>query len=75
MSNLRCYICFNETDEEFVCDRCGNYYCEECSYTFTIHYQYEGGLCYWCSDQKRKKPLIKSEVRERKLKYIFDNLD
>ena len=72
MSNLHCYICFKETDEEFICDKCDNYYCEDCSYTFTIHYQYEGGLCYWCSDQERKTPLIKSEVRERKLKYILD---
>lgn len=71
MSDIRCHICFGKTDEDFLCDRCEEYYCEDCSYTFTLHYQYEGSLCYWCSDQKRKKPLVNSEVREKKLTYIL----
>lgn len=71
MSDIRCHICFGKTYEDFLCDRCEEYYCEDCSYTFTLHYQYEGSLCYWCSDQKRKKPLFKSEVREKKLTYIL----
>jgi hypothetical protein len=73
MSELRCYICFNITDEDFLCDRCEEYYCEDCSYTFTLHYQYEGSLCYWCSDQERKKPLDKSDIRDRKIKFILND--
>ena len=65
-----CHICYT-TDVEFKCDMCDKYYCEECSYTYTIHYQHQGGRCYWCSDQKRKKPLTIASIRENKLKLIL----
>ncbi len=71
---IPCYICYAPTDPEFICDRCDNHYCEDCSYSFTLHYQYEGGLCYWYSDQSRKKPLIKETVRENKIKWIQSSI-
>ncbi len=63
-----CYICYSQTEPEFICDKCEQFYCEDCSYTFTIHYQYEGSQCYWCSDQCRKKPL---NLRNSKIDYII----
>lgn len=75
MNKLYCHICYEPTSEEFICDKCDEYYCEGCSYTFSLHYQYEGSLCYYCSDQKRKTPLEKSTIRENKLKILFDGTD
>lgn len=71
---IYCHICYTtKVDDEFTCDKCENYYCFDCSYTFTIHYQYEGNLCYWCSDQNRRTPLTKNIIRDNKLKLIgFD---
>lgn len=73
-NNFHCYICFYPTEEEFVCDMCDNYYCDKCSYTFTIHYQFQGGRCYRCSGQSRRGGDIvtKKEIRSNKLKYIFN---
>lgn len=69
-----CHICYTlNVDDEFICDKCENYYCEECSYSYTIHFQYEGGLCYYCSDQKRRKTLSKEDIRNNKLFIIFNN--
>lgn len=67
-----CHICYSlKVDDEFICDKCDNYYCEGCSYAYTIHFQYEGGLCYYCSDQKRKKPLSKEDIRDNKMIILF----
>lgn len=68
-----CYIClsgdiFYDDGEAFICDTCDEYYCEDCSYTFTIHYQHEGMRCYICSGQKRRTPLCK---RNSKIDYIL----
>ena len=69
-----CHICYTlNVDDEFICAKCENYYCEECSYSYTIHFQYEGGLCYYCSDQKRRKTLSKEDIRNNKLFIIFNN--
>jgi hypothetical protein len=71
--NLYCHICYStNTEEYFICDRCENHYCEECSYTHSIHYQYEGSLCYWCSDQNRRKKLTKEIIRNNKMKLILN---
>ena len=70
---IYCHICYSKNvEEEFICDRFGEYYCEECSYTYTIHFQYEGALCYWCSDQNRKKLLTKDMIRENKISLFID---
>ncbi len=65
-----CHICYAQTEPEFLCDRCDQYYCEGCSYAFTIHYQHEGARCHWCSDQDRIKPLTIEQKRDNKIKYI-----
>jgi len=68
-----CHICYkNNIDEDFICDTCDNYYCEDCSYTFTIHYQFQGSRCYCCSDQKRLKLLTKEMIRDNKLKLLIN---
>ena len=65
-----CHICYStNTDDDFICDRCGEHYCEDCSYSFTLHYQYEVSLCYWCSVQNRKTPLNK---RNSKIDFILN---
>ena len=72
MNEKICYICLStdivEDVEPIPCDRCDQYYCYDCSYTFSIHYQYEGNSCYICADQSRRKPLNK---RDYKIDYIL----
>jgi len=70
---IYCHICYSlNTDEDFICDTCEQYYCEECSYTFTLHYQHEGPRCYWCADQGRRKPLSKADIIDNKMKILFN---
>lgn len=72
MDTCYCYICFHITEPEFLCDSCDRYYCEECSYAFTIHYQFQGARCYSCADQRRIKPLNKIELRDNKINFSID---
>ena len=66
-----CYICYSDNiEEEMICDTCGRYYCEDCSYTFTLHYQFQGAKCYMCAEQGRISKLNDAEVRNNKLKLI-----
>jgi hypothetical protein len=66
--NKFCYICYTlNIDEDFICDTCDNYYCEDCSYTFSLHYQHQGSRCYSCADQSRLNPLLKEVIRNNKL--------
>ena len=71
-----CYICYTENvDPEWICDICGENYCEDCSYTFSIHFQYQGSRCYLCSNQMRRNPLPPIEVlRERKINLYVGNI-
>ncbi len=66
-----CHICYEFEDELFICDKCENFYCYECSYSYTIHYQYEGQLCCFCADQFRRKMLTITELRDRKIKLYL----
>ncbi len=66
-----CSICYNDhVDPDFICDTCEENYCEDCSYTFSLHYQFQGSRCYICADQHRRTKLSKVEKRDRKLNYI-----
>ena len=66
-----CYICYSlNTDDDFICDRCDEHYCEECSYSFTYHYQFQGARCYLCADQSRREILTKEKIRDLKIIYI-----
>lgn len=61
-----CYICKSTNlEENWICDRCDQLYCEDCSYTFTLHYQFQGSRCYHCADQHRRNGLTKEEVYTR----------
>lgn len=66
-----CYICYEiNVDDDFICDTCDNYYCEDCSYTFSLHYQFQGARCYLCADQRRRNTLTKEDRRSRRIDYI-----
>lgn len=73
MDNI-CHICLSDNiiddgdGTPLTCDKCGEFYCEECSYTFSIHFQYQGSLCYHCANQSRRAPLNK---RDYKIDYIL----
>ena len=72
MSNyLPCYICYDRTDPEFICDTCNRLYCEGCTYTYSLHYQHQGSRCFKCSDQSRINVLTKEELRNNKANYII----
>jgi hypothetical protein len=68
-----CYICYTTVlgPDIMVCDTCDEIYCEDCSYTFSLHYQHQGARCHWCSDQRRLKPLTKEMLRDNKLKLLL----
>lgn len=66
-----CYICYSQTDIEMICDRCEEHYCDDCSYTFSLHYQFQGSRCYSCAGQGRKIP-TKNEIRIRKIDIIIE---
>lgn len=71
---IHCHICYSTNVEpEMVCDICDELYCEDCSYTFSLHYQHQGSRCYSCADQGRRKVLTKQMIRENKLKLFLDN--
>lgn len=65
-----CEICNGLTDPEWICDNCERYFCEYCSYTFSLHYQFQGNRCYQCADQSRRTSLI-PDLRDNSIRYIF----
>ena len=70
---IHCHICYTtNVDEDYVCDRCEEHYCWDCSCTYNIHNQCDSNLCYDCSDQSRRKPLTKDMIRENKINLIFN---
>ena len=70
---MHCYICYSKRLEpEMICDICDEHFCEDCSYSFTIHYQFQGYRCYRCADQYRREPLDK---RDFKINYILSELE
>jgi hypothetical protein len=69
--NVYCYICFKITDKYLLCDMCDKYYCEDCSYRFSLHYQHQGARCYECADQDRIKPLRKIDIRNNKIESFI----
>lgn len=67
-----CSICFIfPVDDNMICDLCDEHYCEDCSYTFTLHYQYQGSRCYQCSGQNRIKKLNKEDIRQNKIELTL----
>lgn len=72
---IHCHICYTENvDPEWICDKCDQHYCEDCSYTFSPHYQHQGSRCYQCADQERKERLKIEDIRDNKM-IIFLNHD
>ena len=71
MNKIHCHICYStNVDEEFICERCDQYYCEDCAAIFNSISQIDYNCCYECSDGNRIKPLHKDEIRNNKLKLI-----
>ena len=67
-----CYICYGLTEPEFLCDTCNRYYCEDCSYMFSLHYQFQGCRCYQCADQYKR---IINHIKDSRSKKIIFSLD
>ena len=69
-----CYICLSDVilddgdGNPITCDKCQQFYCEDCSYTFSLYFQYQGSMCYQCADQSRREPLNR---RDYKIDYIL----
>jgi hypothetical protein len=69
-----CYICYSTLVEDWaICDICSEYYCDDCSYTFSIHYQNYNPRCFYCSEQYRREKLTKELIRENKIKIFNEN--
>lgn len=74
MSKIHCYICYStRVEADWICDRCEEIYCEECSYIFSLHYQHQGNRCHQCAGQYRNNHISKAEIRDNKLKLILDS--
>lgn len=68
-----CWICYStKTDDDFICDICDRHYCEDCSYSFTLHYQFQGSRCYSCANQSRRKKYSIIDERNNKIDLILD---
>ena len=74
MITPHCYICYTMVlgTDIMVCDTCDEIYCEDCSYTFSLHYQHQGSRCHSCADQRRRKILTKEVIRDNKIKLFLD---
>lgn len=68
-----CYICYGLSEEDLICEKCDRHYCHDCSYTFTLHYQFQGGQCYKCSEQPRITKLEASYIRENIMNILNIN--
>jgi len=68
---IYCYICNTQTEPYLICDQCDNHYCDDCSYTYSLHYQFQGSRCYECSGQGRITPLEKNIVRDNAIEIIL----
>lgn len=67
-----CDICYSETNYLEKCEFCEKKYCEDCSYLFTIHFQFQGSMCIICSEQRRNN-LATAKVRKNKINYLLKN--
>lgn len=45
-----CHLCGKETEIDFVCEKCEEFYCEDCSAKYTIHTQIDYSCCESCSN-------------------------
>jgi hypothetical protein len=74
-------------DEGWICERCNEIYCENCSATMTYHNTIDYSCCCNCSDQQHKynEPLsiviknnitkLKKEDRKQKLSVLLDQIN
>ena len=46
----KCHICSGKTDEEWVCEICDEYYCENCSSTYNQFSQIDYNCCRNCQE-------------------------
>lgn len=47
----QCHICGRDTEREWVCDRCNEFYCDNCSAPFTLHNQIDYPCCESCNQE------------------------
>jgi hypothetical protein len=46
----KCHICESHTEIEWVCEKCDEYYCEDCCAPFNMHTQIDYNCCERCSN-------------------------
>lgn len=49
---IECHICTNteEESEIYICERCNNYFCDECSSSYDIFSQIDYSCCERCAN-------------------------
>lgn len=68
---MYCIHCFSTSVEECdICDICECRYCYDCSYTYSLHYQFQGSRCYMCADQSRRTKLPLDDKRVNAIKLL-----
>lgn len=49
----KCHVCGKDTELESVCEICDQFYCDDCSATFTIHNQIDFNCCEICESDRK----------------------
>jgi hypothetical protein len=44
-----CHLCGTETELEWVCEKCDEFYCDNCSANYTFHSPIDYNCCKGCS--------------------------
>jgi len=50
-----CHCCGRETEKEWICERCNQHYCDNCSAPFTYMNQIDFPCCEDCADNSWDK--------------------
>ena len=51
LEDIRCHICVDQNEEEWLCERCNQVYCESCSAQYTYHSQIDYNCCESCANK------------------------
>lgn len=50
LENIKCHICGDINEEEWICEKCDQVYCENCSADFTYHSPIDFNCCEDCAN-------------------------
>jgi len=68
----KCHICGNPTDEDYICQRCGEYVCEDCWVPMTYHNQCTETRCQSCEDLREEEEWKEIEREERQKEALIE---